>query len=89
MAPLPRSHRTAAGHVDRLHEAAIDAASETDRRWFLAHPGTGWYIRLPIAHEACLPYGRCLPERGYLIRCVELAPGARLREVIPAAAAVA
>ncbi len=89
MAPLPRSHRTAAGHVDRLHEAAIDAASETDRRWFLAHPGTGWYVRLPITHEACLPYGRCLPERGYLIRCVELAPGARLREVIPAAEAVA
>ena len=89
MAPLPRSHRTAAGHVDRLHEAAIDAASETDRRWFLAHPGTGWYIRLPITHEACFPYGRCLPERGYLIRCVELAPGARLREVIPAAEAVA
>ena len=47
MAPLPRNHRTAPGHVDRLHEAAIDAASETDRRWFLAHPGTGWYIRLP------------------------------------------
>ena len=89
MAPLPRSHRTAAGHVDRLHEAAIDAASETDRRWFLAHPGTGWRIRLPITHEACFPYGRCLPERGYLIRCVELAPGARLREVIPAAEAVA
>jgi hypothetical protein len=89
MAPLPRSHRTAPGHVDRLHEAAIDAASETDRRWFLAHPGTGWRIRLPITHEACLPYGRCLPERGYLIRCVELAPGARLREVIPAAEAVA
>ena len=89
MAPLPRSHRTAAGHVDRLHEAAIDAASETDRRWFLAHPGTGWYIRLPITHEACFPYGRCLPERGYLIRCVELAPGARLREIIPAAEAVA
>jgi hypothetical protein len=89
MAPLPRSRRAAPGHVDRLHEAAIDAASETDRRWFLAHPGTGWYIRLPIAHEACLPYGRCLPERGYLIRCVELAPGARLREVIPVAEAVA
>jgi hypothetical protein len=89
MAPLPRSHRTASGRIDRLHEAAIDAASETDRRWFLAHPGTGWYIRLPITHEACFPYGRCLPERGYLIRCVELAPGARLREVIPAAEAVA
>ena len=89
MAPLPRSHRTAPGHVDRLHEAAIDAASETDRRWFLAHPGTGWYIRLPITHEACLPYGRCLPATGYLIRCVELAPGARVREVIPAAEAVA
>ena len=89
MAPLPRKHRPARGDVDRLHEAAIDAASEMDRRWFLAHPSTGWYIRLPIAHEACLPYGRCLPERGYLIRCVELAPGARLRQVIPAPEAVA
>jgi len=89
MAPLPRNRRTAPGHVDRLHEAAIDAASETDRRWFLAHPGTGWYIRLPITHEACPAFGRCLPATGYLIRCVELAPGARLREVIPAAEAVA
>ena len=89
MAPRPRNRRTASDHVDRLHEAAIDAASETDRRWFLAHPGTGWYISLPIAHEACPPFGRCLPERGYLIRCVELAPGARLRLIIPAAEAVA
>jgi hypothetical protein len=89
MAPLPRSRPTAPGRVDRLHEAALDAASETDRRWFLTNPGTGWYVRLPIPHEACLPYGRCLPERGYLIRCVELAPGARLRVVIPAADAVA
>lgn len=89
MAPLARNRRTAPGRVDRLHEAAIDAASEADRRWFLAHPGTGWYVRLPIAHEACLPYGRCLPERGYLIRCIELAPGARVRQVMPAAEAVA
>jgi hypothetical protein len=89
MAPLPRSHRTAPGHVDRLHEAAIDAASEADRRWFLAHPGTRWYIRLPISHEACSPFGSCLPERGYLIRCVELAPGARLRLIIEAAEGVA
>lgn len=89
MAPLSRNRRTAPGHVDRLHEAAIDAASETDRRWFLAHPGTGPYIRLPIAHEACPPSGRCLPERGYLIRCVELAPGARLRLMIPTAEPVA
>lgn len=89
MAPLPRSHRAAPGHVDRLHEAAIDAASETDRRWFLAHPGTGWRIRLPIAHEACLPYGRCLPATGWYVRCVELAPGVRARQVIPAAEAVA
>ena len=89
MAPLLPSHGAAPGHVDPLHEAAIDAASEMDRRWFLAHPSNGWYIRLPIAHEACLPYGRCLPATGYLIRCVELAPGARLRVVIPAADAVA
>ena len=89
MASRPRSHRAAPGHVDRLHEAAIDAASETDRRWFLAHPGTGWYIRLLIAHEACPPFGRCLRERDYLIRCVELAPGVRVRVVIPAAEAVA
>jgi hypothetical protein len=89
MAPRPRSRRPAPGRVDRLHEAAMDTASEADRGWFLAHPGAGSYIRLPIAHEACLPYGRCLPERGYLIRCVELAPGARLREVIPVVEAVA
>ena len=87
MAPLSRNRRAEPGHVDRLHEAAIDAASEADRRWFLANPGTGWYVRLPIVHEACLPYGRCLPERGYLVRCVELTPGARLREVIPVAEA--
>lgn len=89
MAPLLRNRRPAPRHLDRLHEAAIDAASETDRRWFLAHPGTGSYIRLPITHEACLPNGRCQPATGYLIRCVELAPGARLRVVIPAADAVA
>ena len=89
MAPRPRSRRTTPGHVDRLHEAAIDAASEADRRWFLAHPGTGWYIRLPVAHEICTPFGRCVPEGGYLIRCVELAPGARLRLMIPAPEAVA
>ena len=89
MAPLPRSHRTAPGHVDRLHEAAIDTASEADRRWFLAHPGTGWYIRLSITHEACPAFCGCLPERSYLIRCVELAPGARVRVVIPAPEAVA
>ncbi len=89
MAPQSHSCRTAPGQLDQLHEAAIDAASETDRRWFLAHPGTGWYIRLPIAHEACPPSGRCLPERGYLIRCVELAPGVRARRAIPAPEAVA
>ncbi len=89
MAPLSRNRRPGPGHVDRLHEAAIDAASEAYRRWFLAHPRAGSYVRLPIAHEACPPSGRCLPERGYLIRCVELAPGARLRVVIPAAEAVA
>lgn len=89
MAPPPRSRRATPGHIDRLHEAAIDAASETDRRWFLAHPDTGWYIRLPITHEACPPSGRCLPERGYLIRCVELAPGVRVRRVIPPSEAVA
>ena len=89
MAPRPHRHRPARGDLDRLHEAAIEAASEADRLWFLAHPRTGSYIRLPIAHEACPPSGRCLPERGYLIRCVELAPGARLRLVIPAAEAVA
>jgi hypothetical protein len=89
MAPRPRRRRPALGHVDRLHEAAIDAASEMDRRWFLAHPSNGWNIRLPIAHEACLPNGRCLPATGYLIRCFELVPGARLRVVIPASDAVA
>lgn len=89
MAPRPRRHRPAPGHVGRLHETAIEAASEADRRWFLAHPRAGSYVRLPIAHEACPPSGRCLPERGYLIRCVELAPGARIRLVIPVAEAAA
>lgn len=89
MAPPQRNRCPAPGYLDRLHEAAIDAASEADRRWFLAHPGTGWYIRLPIAHEVCAPFGRCVPERGYLIRCVELVPGARLRLMIPAPEAVA
>jgi hypothetical protein len=89
MAPMPRRGRAAPGQVDRLHEAAIDAASEADRRWFVAHPGAGSYMRLPISHEACPPFGRCLPERGYLIRCVELAPGFRARLVVPAADVVA
>ena len=42
-----------------------------------------------MSHGTLDVTGRCLPATGYLIRCVELAPGARLRVVLPAADAVA
>jgi hypothetical protein len=73
--------------IDDVHDAATDAASESDRLWFATNPASGPRVRLPLPHELCLIYGACVSPTDVLIRVVEFVPGIRGRMILPAAEA--
>ncbi len=63
--------------VDPIHEAAIEAACDLDRAWFVRHPEASSYVRAALEHELCLPGGPCL--RYGRVWVWQAAPGVRAR----------
>lgn len=60
-----------------LDRAAVDRATQDDRRWFAEHPGRSCRVRPAYPGEA--PLHEAPPGHAWVVSVLLKAPGARLR----------